>query len=214
MNAISAPRKGQLVTLAIVCLALGVGLVVGALTSREPAQAVQEVRPAINVVAAVRSLSTLTTTEYRMERIVDLSERQEQLFGLVTANDRLVLVASATVLAGIDLSQISAADVQVSDDRRQVRLRLPRAAIITTAIDNQHTYVFSRDTDMLAARNETLESTARERAETMLRDAAIEAGILTNAERNAERAITQLLTSLGFDDVVVETSGQNGLAAE
>jgi hypothetical protein len=70
--------------------------------------------------------------------------------------------------------------------------------------------VHTRRTGLLAQRKETLESEARRQAETALGAAAAEAGILPKADENARKVVTELLRSLGFDDVAVTTRRPSG----
>ena len=56
----------------------------------------------------------------------------------------------------------------------------------------------SRRTDLLATHNAQLESDARARAERELTAAALEAGILDKASKNARRTVEDLLRALGF----------------
>ena len=162
------------------------------------------VTPGPPVVVAVRELSRLETAEFRMERVIDLRERQHRLGGLLEADDTILLVAAARVSAGVDLRALDPKAVRVDRDGKRVRLTLPAPQIFEASLDNDRTYVHARDTDLLADRAESLETRARKEAEKTLRDAALEAGILKVARGNAERTVSSLLRSLGFVDVAVE----------
>jgi hypothetical protein len=75
--------------------------------------------------------------------------------------------------------------------------------VFSTRLDTDRTYVHSRETDLLARRNEQLESKARSKAERRLRQAALEAGLLDRARRNARRTVTALARSMGHEKVRV-----------
>src|SRR5207253_6452014 len=62
-----------------------------------------DVRPTPNVLVAVRDLSRLESATYHMERVVEMTDEQSKLFGLVKTRDSLLLVAVGDVTAGIDL---------------------------------------------------------------------------------------------------------------
>ena len=68
-------------------------------------------------------------------------------------------------------------------------------------LDEHETHVYSRETDVLAARNEQLEGEARFQAEEQMRKAAIDAGILDRARAGTDRTLRALLRSLGHADV-------------
>jgi hypothetical protein len=171
---------------------------------------VNVLRGTSDVLVAVQNLSRLETTSFHMERVIDLSDKQSHLFGLVSSEDAILLVAVADVIAGVDLSRIAEDDIRVSADRRSVSVALPPAEVFQTALDPRRTYVHTRRTGLLAQRKETLESEARRQAETALGAAAAEAGILPKADENARKVVTELLRSLGFDDVAVTTRRPSG----
>ena len=211
MNA--ATRRSWLVA-AVVGGAGLLGLWVGLLLPRAPpklpslpplSSSVTVLRPTPDVVTAVRALSRLESTAFHMERVVDLKDQQSRLFGLVSGDDAILLVAVADVTAGVDLERLGPADVEVSPDRTRVRIQLPRAEVLQTVLDGEHTYVHTRRTDLLAKRNETLETNARNEAERTLTQAALSAGILDKADAQARRVIRELVTALGFLEVEVVT---------
>jgi NAD(P)H-hydrate repair Nnr-like enzyme with NAD(P)H-hydrate epimerase domain len=82
-------------------------------------------------------------------------------------------------------------------------LRLPAPEIFHVTFDKEHTYVHTRQTDLLARRQENLETKARNEAERVLVDAARDAGVLTRAGENARKVIEQLVRSLGYQQVTV-----------
>lgn len=192
-----------LAALAIVVLVgAGAGWLMRSLSAAPPA-VTQTIRPTPNVVTAVRDLSRLETTSYHVERVVDLSEKQQQLFGLVEAEDALLLVAAGDVIAGIDFGKLEEGDVDADWEQRKVEITLPPPEILTSRLDNEHTYVHSRSTDLLADRNEKLESQARKEAERLIVEAARESGVLSRARKNAERTVDSLVRSLGYEDVEI-----------
>jgi hypothetical protein len=208
-----ATRRSWLVA-AVVGGAGLLGLWVGLLLPRAPpklpslpplSSSVTVLRPTPDVVTAVRALSRLESTAFHMERVIDLKDEQSRLFGLVSGEDAILLVAVADVTAGVDLGRLGPADVEVSPDRTRVRIQLPRAEVLQTVLDGEHTYVHTRRTDLLARRNETLETNARKEAERTLTQAALSAGILDKADEQARRVIRELVTALGFLEVEVVT---------
>jgi hypothetical protein len=69
------------------------------------------------------------------------------------------------------------------------------------AIDNSQTQVIDRDTGLFTKGDPKLESDARQVAEQVLRNAAVEAGILDRAQKNARAVIEALLLELGYNEV-------------
>lgn len=198
---------GALLAVAVALMAAGAGVLVGRCSSKPStpaATSVSVLRPAPNVIVAVRDLAELTSAEYQIERVIDLTEQQTRFFGLVKAQDALLLVASGSVAAGVDLSALREADVRIDDARKSVHIRLPPAKILSSRLDNERTYVHTRRTDVLADRKESLETRARQEAERAIVEAARQGGILQRAQSNAQRTVETLVRSLGYDAVTVE----------
>lgn len=203
--------KSPLKTAALLALAVAIGAAIGALVFRPrerpflPASSIEvvEVTPRPNVIGAVRELHELVTAEQTVERVLDIRDKQSRVFGLVSSEDALLLVASGQVSAGIDLSELQESDVSVDWEKRSVRVKLPPSKILSSRLDNERTYVHSRKTDVLAARAEALEGQARTRAEAEIVQAAKDAGIVARASKSAVRTLEAMLRGLGFVHVEV-----------
>ncbi len=165
-----------------------------------------EVAPTPNVIVAMRELARLETQTFHMERVIELTDEQTHLFGLVKAKDALLLVAAGDVTAGIDLDELRDEDVRVDWPNKTVRVKLPAPEVFTVALDNEKTHVVTHTTDTLAERREDLEGKARAQAESTMRSGAIEGGILTRAKDSGERQVRSLLRSLGFESIQVDWS--------
>lgn len=196
----TSPRTGTLL-LALATLSLGVML--GHFGPRLLPTKVED-KPPPDVITQVRELSRLEGVSYHVERVVDLKDQQQTLFGLVKAQDAILLVASGDVVAGVDLGQLTEGDVVVSPDRTSVAVHLPPAEVFSARLDAERTYVHTRTTDLLAKRKESLETDARKAAEQTLQRAAEDAGILKRAEESVGRTVRSLVRSLGFAKVEVD----------
>ncbi len=156
-------------------LVAGLSLIAGVLLGVLGFQALtkkseEDQRPA--VISAVRELSRLEGVSFHVERVVDLRDKQETLFGLVDAEDAILLVASGDVVAGVDLGKLRPGDVVVDHERKTATLTLPPAEVFSARLDNEKTQVHTRKTDLLAKRKESLETEARKAAERTLQQAA------------------------------------------
>jgi hypothetical protein len=187
--------------LAFATLLLGVGL--GHFGPRW-LEGTPDAKPLPDVITQVRELSRLEGVSYHVERVVDLKDQQQALFGLVKAEDAILLVASGDVVAGVDLGQLKEGDVVVSPDRQTVTLHLPPAEVFSARLDSDRTYVHTRTTDLLAQRKESLETEARKAAERTLQRAAEDAGIVQRAEESVGRTVRNLMRSLGFAKIDID----------
>ena len=167
-------------------------------------------RPTPSVVLAMRDLSRLEAATFHIEKVIELTDEQSRFFGLVQARDQILLVAVGDVVAGVDLAQLTDADVQLDPAGGGVRVVLPAPTILSTRIDEGQTHVHGRSTDLLAARKEELESLARKEAVEQIEKGARDGGILERARTSAERTVRALLQSLGFERIAVEWKGRAG----
>jgi hypothetical protein len=156
------------------------------------------------IVQRIQKLSRLETVVYSMDTIVEGSKSSAVLPDLL-AGDRILLVVHGQAVAGIDLSQLKAEDVRITENNgvRSIHVALPASQLFLTSLDNQHTRVYARSTGILVPVDQNLESETRAKAEQQLQQTALGDGILDAASKNARATITTLLYSLGFQRVDV-----------
>lgn len=162
----------------------------------------EEIGPVI--VTSIRDLANLTTVEVVEYTIVEKGTDSSWLDW--ARGDSLRLFAVANIGAGVDLSEISVRNFEVGPDG-VVELSLPAAEIQYVAVDNEATQILERDVGLLTKGDPRLETDARQVAEEVLVESALESGILDRAETNATNVLTDFLLSLGYRDVVVEFDG-------
>ena len=150
------------------------------------------------VVLSVRSLARLETAQFTIEKVIIKEQGQGALGALF--GDRVIFVAHGDVIAGVDLGKLAASDVVVLPDGKAF-VTLPAPEIFVTNIDNDKSYVVDRDTGLLTKGNVDLETEARREAQAEIEAAAVEAGIIQQAQKNSEAYIRQLLALLGYTDV-------------
>ena len=153
------------------------------------------------VVEKIRQLSRLETVDYSIDKIVEGSRQNPDPPNFLVG-DKLMLVAHGDVIAGVDLSQLQAADVSV--DGNHVLVRLPQAQVLSTRLDNAHTRVYSRNTGLLVEADPNLESEVRQAAEDQFTQAALADGVLDKARQSARASVSALLHGLGFQQVEVQ----------
>ena len=152
----------------------------------------------VTIIQEVQSLARLETIQYSVEKVITAETRQGP-FGFLFG-DRLLLVAHGSVIAGVDLAEITERDISI-DEMGAVTLHLPPAEIFIAALDNEQTYVYDREVGFLRRGDVELESAARLAAEEEILEAALSDGILEQAQVNAEAYLFRLLGSLGFSNV-------------
>ncbi len=152
----------------------------------------------VTIIKDVRSLARLETIQYTVEKVIT-AETGQGPFGFLFG-DQLLLVAHGRVIAGVDMEQMMPGDLSVENG--VLTVRMPEAEIFVATLDNDKTFVYNRDTGVLTHGDINLETTARQAAEAEIGKAAVEDGILVQAQQNAENYLYRLLRDLGFPEVI------------
>jgi hypothetical protein len=154
----------------------------------------------VTIIHEVQSLARLETIEYTVEKVIT-AETGGGAFAWLT-QDKLLLIAHGTVIAGVDLAKITADDMWLEGE--VLHVRLPAAEVFVATLDNSQTKVYDRETSVFRTADPNLETLARQAAEEEIRKAAIDDGILAVAQQNAETYLTRFFAALGYKTVVFE----------
>ena len=155
------------------------------------------------VVEGVRELDQLATVRVTESILVTRESGAENALERLFSGEKVLLVATGDVEAGVDLSEIGEDDVRVEDET--VTIRLPEPEVLSSSLDEENTRVYDRDYSPLNLRpDDDLVEEARAEAEERIEAAARENGILGTAETNAEDSVRALVVALGFREVRFE----------
>ena len=188
-----------------VSVALGVGLarfggalpLVGPLLGEKPARTTTG--PV--VVEGIRELDQLATVRWT-ESVPVTRESGGDVWERLFDGEKVLLIATGNVQAGVDLGDIHQDDVSVEGDT--VTIDLPEAEILSASLDEETTRVYDRDFSPLNLRpDDDLVEEARLRAVEEISASARENGILDTAEGNAEDSIRAFVSTLGFEEVEI-----------
>ncbi len=152
----------------------------------------------VTYINEVRALARLETIQYSIEKVITAEIGQgtfDFLFG-----DRVLFVAHGVVIAGIDMEKIGPEQLRLENGVLYVTL--PPAEIFVATLDNQKSYVYDRETGFLSQGVQDLETLARQSAEDEIRKAALEDGILNQAQVNAENYLFRFFQALGYNNVI------------
>ena len=186
---------------AILAVAVAIGLGVASWTPPPASTSVVTVHSTPNVLVAVRDMARLETAEVHVEKVIDLTDTQSHMFGLVQATDAILLVAVGQATLGVDLSKLREGDISMDATTKIATLHLPAPEVFHAGLDENATYVYTRTTSVLAKRNEQLETQARREAVAAIRKAADTLEMKNRAKVQAEKQITSLVRQLGADRV-------------
>jgi hypothetical protein len=184
-------------------VALGVGLalygqtlpVVGSLLGEKPPRTTT----GSVVVEGIRDLDQLATVRWT-ESVPVTSEKGGDIWERVFNGEKVLLIATGNVEAGVDLGDIQEDDVRVAGET--VTIDLPQPEILSASLDEKATRVYDRDLSPLNfSPDDDLVQKARLRAVEKIEAAARENEILETADQNAQNNIGAFVTTLGFDEV-------------
>ena len=148
----------------------------------------------VTYINDIRALARLETIQYSVEKVITGETGGgtfQALFG-----DKILFVGHGTVIAGIDMDKLKPEDMRYENGTLTVRL--PPAEIFIATLDNEKSYVYDRNTGLLTKPDPNLETLVRQRAEQEILKAALEEGILEQAQVNAEAYLLKFFNALGF----------------
>ena len=156
------------------------------------------------VVHQLQGASDLTTAIFAMAAIVP-AQSDRTLAGHVIGSTKLLYLAYGEVRAGLDLSQITVADVQI-EGQSAIRVILPPPQILDSKLDLAKSTVYDYNRGWLGPDNAPqLQHLAQRDALAKIEAAACTTGLLAEANRRAEITVGEILSSAGFQSVTVTT---------
>lgn len=151
------------------------------------------------VVEGIKELDHLATVRWT-ESVPVTRETGGDILDRLFSGEKVIVIATGKVEAGVDLGDIEKNDVGVNGD--SVTIDLPEPEIISASLDEGRTRVYDRDFSPLNLRpDDQLVEEARLQAIQKIEDAARENEILDTAEHNAEDSVRAFVTTLGFEEV-------------
>ena len=152
----------------------------------------------VTYINEVRALARLETIQYSVEKVITGETGGgtfQTLFG-----DKILFVGHGTVIAGIDMQKLQPEDMRFENG--VLTVKLPPAEVFIATLDNEKSYVYDRDTGLLAKPDVNLETLVRQNAEQEILKAALEDGILEQAQLNAEAYLFKFFAALGYPNTI------------
>jgi Protein of unknown function (DUF4230) len=151
------------------------------------------------VVEGIQELDQLATVRWT-ESVPVTRETGGDILDRLFSGEKVIVIATGKVEAGVDLGDITKDDVSVGGD--SVTIDLPQPEILSASLDEEKTRVYDRDFSPLNVRpDDQLVEEARLQAVEKIKVAARENEILDTAENNAEDSVRAFVTTLGFEEV-------------
>lgn len=153
------------------------------------------------VIDQVKAISELNTVEMYFSEIIDFKDALTiREITIPFTEKSFIFTVKARVKAGTDLSGLTDEDVVLEENK--LTLRLPEPVITSKEILSYQAYSEKDGLFNEVTNEDTLK--ALELFTEDLEKQALENGILDKAQENAEKAIEDLFTALGFETVVIQ----------
>lgn len=152
----------------------------------------------VTYINEVRALARLETIQYSVEKVIT-GESNQGTFAFLFG-EKLLFVAHGTVIAGIDMSKLRPEDMRYENG--VLTVKLPPAEVFIATLDNDKSYVYQRDTGYITKPDVNLETQVRQKAEEEILKAALEEGILEQAQTNAEAYLLKFFAALGYPNTI------------
>jgi hypothetical protein len=205
-------RRGfvrTVVTAVVVLLVAGLALLGLRQLSQWPFGDEERDRSGPAVLTAMRDLSEYHAAAGQYQVVIDI-EQDAKFLPDVLKGKRTIFLAIGSVDAYVDFRKLGDEAVTISEDRRSVTVRLPRAQLSSPNVDPQQSRVLNQDlgvidrlgglfSDQPNPQNQQMYVLAQQR----LADAATQVGLQAKAEDNTRATLEKLMRSLGFTEVQV-----------
>lgn len=154
-------------------------------------------------VEQIQNLATLATAKAHIKVVKENTDNNffgmdidRNLFG---TERKTLLIIPATVVAGIDLKQVTAEDIQVNEETKELQIVLPRATFLQEPAILMEDVQFHSDEGLFSAElpaEEVLDLAAI--AQKDIEAEATEIGLLETAEESAVLALNGFFSNLDY----------------
>ena len=153
----------------------------------------------MNEVLGLKNMSELATSEYVVTKIIKASDNKTWY----KAGDRKILMTcKASLVAGIDMSKITANDIDISDN--DISIVLPRARLLSIDMKPEDIKTAYEDISFFRSKFSSQEKNdLASQAETQIKNSVDSLGILTTAESNATLFVNNFLRKQGFRNIKI-----------
>jgi len=200
---------GTILIVALACIGSATYLVGRfANTTPPPAPTNTPLPPPVVNIQTIKAQARLTTVEYgTVTEIYKETVPQGWFDDLLGNKERLLMLVYGDVQAGFDLDKLDEDDIWT--DGTRVRLVLPPPELLNATIDFDRTHIVYYENNLiLDENNPNLQGEALEQAKEAIKQAALEEGVLEQANEYGKIYYENFLYSLGFTDVEVVVDAQ------
>ncbi len=147
------------------------------------------------VLSRIQKLNNLESMAFHVETVVT-SEKQGTWYRLWQDQQKGLFIVRGRVVAGLNLGELTPAQVQVSADGRQVTIALPPVRILSSGLEQLQVYDLSTGLYGLAKVDPKLINDAQNAARSQVLRSACASNILGLATLQAQQQVSQLFALL------------------
>jgi len=163
-----------------------------------PAPTPTPIIPIVNI-QEIRQAAELATVKYMLSTDVTSTRVPDDIRQALGVKEEIVLIAYGEVAAGFDLSELE--EGALWTDGTRVQLHLPAPKLLYTRLDNERTHVVYYQKTWLIEHDPHLEGEARQQAEEIIRQAALDGEVLQQAREYGQLFFENWFYSMGFTEV-------------
>jgi len=167
------------------------------------------------ILKSITNLSRYEAASGTFEVVVDLTHRNGILPSFLAGSETL-FVGQGTDIAFVDFGQLKSQAITMNANRTTVTLTLPKAQLEPAVLDVSQSYVYAEQQGLFNrignffSGNPNSQQQVYQIAQQKIQTAARQSPLLTEAQKNTEGMLTGMLTSLGFQHVIVTFGSQPG----
>jgi hypothetical protein len=160
------------------------------------------------LLVQLTDLSEYHASSANFQVLVDIEKDTKYVPDFVSGQ-RSLMVAAGTVDASVDFRGLKDENVVVSEDGERITITLPPPYVDDVVLDHDNTYVESRQRGLLDrvggvfSGNPSNDQPLYQAATDKLHEAASSSELRSLAEKNTRSMLESLMTSAGFEEVVV-----------
>ena len=160
-----------------------------------------------NVISEIRNIAELTSAQYYEEFVIKDSKIEQSKLGFLMNKIRLgddstkvelVVIAKGRIRAGFNLRHLEETDIQMKADT--LYLTLPKAEIFDVIVNPSEFENFVEEGKWSHDEFVALQSKAKD----LIKQNAIDYGILETAEKHGKEKLTALFKGFGFSEVKID----------
>jgi hypothetical protein len=178
---------------------------------RNPFAETTTVSPQPAILKSITQLSRYEAANGEFQVVIDLTKRVGFLPSFLAGSETL-FIGQGSDIAYIDFSGLKGQDIVVSDNRKNVAIKLPNAQLEPAVLNVSQSYVYAEQQGLFNrignffSGNPNSQQQVYILAEQKIQTAAAASALRTDAQANTRAMLDSMLTSLGFQHVSVTFS--------